>query len=195
MAKTRYAPDKGLTARMGLTMFLLGLVFVAFVTALVFVLAAFRMGGGGILYELADDLFVAVLEDVEGAPGGVGRGDRMGLHPAAVGVLEETLRRARMRVAPARVQHVTVRCRTRSERRARQTEEDSEQREMMESHRSPSVVCASRRSAGSSGMLAHRQVPRSRDARDSAALSPVEESAASSARRAPSSVAVCGGQQ
>jgi heat shock protein HtpX len=50
MAKTRYAPDKGLTARMGLTMFLLGLVFVAFVTALVFVLAAFRMGGGGIIF-------------------------------------------------------------------------------------------------------------------------------------------------
>lgn len=50
MAKTRYAPDKGLTARMGLTMFLLGLVFVAFVTALVFVLAAFHMGSGGIIF-------------------------------------------------------------------------------------------------------------------------------------------------
>ena len=37
MAKTRYAPDRGLIARMGLTMFLLGIVFVAFVLALYFV--------------------------------------------------------------------------------------------------------------------------------------------------------------
>ena len=35
VARTRYAPDRGLTARMGLTMFLLGLVFVAFVAAII----------------------------------------------------------------------------------------------------------------------------------------------------------------
>jgi heat shock protein HtpX len=40
MAKTRYAPDRGLIARMGLTMFLLGIVFVAFVLALYFVLGS-----------------------------------------------------------------------------------------------------------------------------------------------------------
>ena len=40
MAKTRYAPDRGLTARMTLTMFLLGLVFVAFVAVLVCLLGA-----------------------------------------------------------------------------------------------------------------------------------------------------------
>ena len=50
MAKTRYAPDRGLTARMGLTMFLLGLVFVAFIIILVYLLSAFGMGSGGIIF-------------------------------------------------------------------------------------------------------------------------------------------------
>ena len=40
VARTRYAPDRGLTARMTATMFLLGLVFVAFVAAIVFILGA-----------------------------------------------------------------------------------------------------------------------------------------------------------
>ena len=38
MARTRYATDRGLIARMGATMFLLGLVFTAFVIALYLVL-------------------------------------------------------------------------------------------------------------------------------------------------------------
>jgi heat shock protein HtpX len=50
MVRTRYAPDRGLQARMGLTMFLLGLVFVAFVVALVFILAAFKLGAGAIIF-------------------------------------------------------------------------------------------------------------------------------------------------
>src|SRR6266516_3384931 len=50
MVRTRYAPDRGLQARMGLTMFLLGLVFVALVTALVFVLLAFKVGAGAIIF-------------------------------------------------------------------------------------------------------------------------------------------------
>ena len=50
MAKTRYAPDRGLTARMGLTMFMLGLVFVALVVALVFILMAFKVGAAGIIF-------------------------------------------------------------------------------------------------------------------------------------------------
>jgi heat shock protein HtpX len=50
MVQTRYAPDKGLQARMGLTMFLLGLVFVAFVIALVFILQAFGVGNGAIIF-------------------------------------------------------------------------------------------------------------------------------------------------
>jgi heat shock protein HtpX len=50
MVRTRYAPDRGLQARMGLTMFLLGLVFVGFVIALVFVLMALKVGGGAIIF-------------------------------------------------------------------------------------------------------------------------------------------------
>jgi heat shock protein HtpX len=50
MVRTRYAPDRGLQARMGLTMFLLGLVFVAFVTALVFVLIAIKLSAGAIIF-------------------------------------------------------------------------------------------------------------------------------------------------
>jgi heat shock protein HtpX len=50
MVQTRYAPDRGLQARMGLTMFLLGLVFVGLVTALVFILMAFKVGGGAIIF-------------------------------------------------------------------------------------------------------------------------------------------------
>jgi heat shock protein HtpX len=50
MAKTRYAPDRGLTARMSLTMFLLGLVFVAFIIALIYLLGAFGLGSGAIVF-------------------------------------------------------------------------------------------------------------------------------------------------
>ena len=50
MVQTRYAPDKGLQARMGLTMFMLGLVFVALVVALVFILRAFGVGNGAIIF-------------------------------------------------------------------------------------------------------------------------------------------------
>jgi heat shock protein HtpX len=45
VARTRYAPDRGLTARMTATMFLLGLVFVAFVAAIVFILHAVQASG------------------------------------------------------------------------------------------------------------------------------------------------------
>jgi len=51
VAKTRYAPDRGLTARMTLTMFLLGVVFVAFIIALVLILSATnRVSSGGIVF-------------------------------------------------------------------------------------------------------------------------------------------------
>jgi heat shock protein HtpX len=51
MAKTRYAPDRGLIARMTLTMFLLGVVFVAFITVLVLILGATnRVSSGGIVF-------------------------------------------------------------------------------------------------------------------------------------------------
>jgi heat shock protein HtpX len=50
VARTRYAPDRGLTTRMTLTMFLLGLVFVAFVAALVAILSAVHFSNGGIIF-------------------------------------------------------------------------------------------------------------------------------------------------
>jgi len=50
MTQNRYAPDKGLQARMGLTMFMLGLVFVAFVAALIGILYATGVGTGAIVF-------------------------------------------------------------------------------------------------------------------------------------------------
>jgi heat shock protein HtpX len=48
MARTRYAPDRGLTARMTATMFLLGLVFVAFVAAIIGIGYAYHASSAGI---------------------------------------------------------------------------------------------------------------------------------------------------
>ncbi len=45
-ARTRYAPDRGLTARMTATMFLLGLVFVAFVALVVGLMSAYGASAG-----------------------------------------------------------------------------------------------------------------------------------------------------
>ncbi|MGD0935066.1 MAG: zinc metalloprotease HtpX [Streptosporangiaceae bacterium] len=50
MARTRYAPDRGLTVRMGLTMFLLGLVFVAFVAAIIGISAAVHASDAAIVF-------------------------------------------------------------------------------------------------------------------------------------------------
>jgi heat shock protein HtpX len=47
MARTRYASDPGLIARMSATMFLLGLVFVAFIVALYFILFDYAQKGSG----------------------------------------------------------------------------------------------------------------------------------------------------
>ena len=69
-ARTRYAPDRGLTARMTATMFLLGLVFVAFVALELFLRlngCAFPVGDAEAAVmmlamaagELPDDEFIA----------------------------------------------------------------------------------------------------------------------------------------
>jgi heat shock protein HtpX len=50
VARTRYAPDRGLTVRMGLTMFLLGLVFVAFVAAIIGISVAVHASEGAIVF-------------------------------------------------------------------------------------------------------------------------------------------------
>jgi len=48
--RTRYAPDKGLTVRMTATMFLLGLVFVAFVALIIGVMSAAHVSAAGIVF-------------------------------------------------------------------------------------------------------------------------------------------------
>ncbi|MGI9008180.1 MAG: zinc metalloprotease HtpX [Streptosporangiaceae bacterium] len=51
MARTRYATDRGLIARMGATMFLLGLVFTAFIIVVVVLLTRYSsVGNGGIIF-------------------------------------------------------------------------------------------------------------------------------------------------
>ncbi|HKB31275.1 MAG TPA: zinc metalloprotease HtpX [Streptosporangiaceae bacterium] len=50
MARTRFAPDRGLTTRMALTMFLLGLVLVVFVIAIVLLLGRFGVSTAGIVF-------------------------------------------------------------------------------------------------------------------------------------------------
>ena len=51
MARTRYATDRGLVARMGATMFMLGLVFTAFIAALIYLLAKYStISSGGIIF-------------------------------------------------------------------------------------------------------------------------------------------------
>ncbi len=66
MARTRYASDPGLIARMGATMFLLGLVFVGFVAALFYLIVLYssRHGGG---YNSDGILIFAVLIGVGSA--------------------------------------------------------------------------------------------------------------------------------
>src|SRR6202167_1650353 len=49
-ARTRYAPDRGLTARMTATMFLLGLVFVAFIAAIIGIGAATHGSDAAIVF-------------------------------------------------------------------------------------------------------------------------------------------------
>jgi heat shock protein HtpX len=48
MARTRFAPDRGLTARMGLTMFLLGLVLTIFIAAIVGIMSVYGASSAGI---------------------------------------------------------------------------------------------------------------------------------------------------
>src|SRR5271166_5883509 len=88
-ARTRYAPDRGLTVRMTATMFLLGLVFVAFVAAIIGIGAAYHASSAAIV------LFAVILgggfavgsvllgQDRAGhgrGPGG--RPERRGLRPS-----------------------------------------------------------------------------------------------------------------
>jgi heat shock protein HtpX len=83
--RTRYAPDRGLTVRMTATMFLLGLVFVAFVAALIGILAATGQSAGFII-------FVAVVFGGGGAFISLFYSDKIAL--AAAGAQEVTPQQA-----------------------------------------------------------------------------------------------------
>ena len=63
MARTRYASDPGLVARMGATMFLLGLLFAGFASALVFLIMYYssHRGGGSTFNVDAFIFFAAVI--------------------------------------------------------------------------------------------------------------------------------------
>ncbi|HTZ91033.1 MAG TPA: zinc metalloprotease HtpX [Streptosporangiaceae bacterium] len=63
MARTRYASDPGLIARMGATMFLLGLVFVGFGVGLGYLILYYgsRHGGGGTVSDSGLIFFAAVI--------------------------------------------------------------------------------------------------------------------------------------
>jgi heat shock protein HtpX len=80
MARTRYATDRGLVARMGATMFLLGLVFAAFIIVLVLLLARGGIGADGII-------FIAVLVGLVMALGSYFWSDKIALRTARARVV------------------------------------------------------------------------------------------------------------
>jgi heat shock protein HtpX len=79
MARTRYASDPGLIARMGATMFLLGLVLTGFVLALFFIFDYYGSRGGGSGLGLA---IFAVLIGAAVAFGGYYWSDKIALNTA-----------------------------------------------------------------------------------------------------------------
>ncbi len=85
MARTRYAPDRGLTVRMTVTMFLLGLVFVAFVALIIGIMTAVHASGAAIV-------LVALIFGVGSAVASLFFSDKIAL--AAAGAVEVTPQQA-----------------------------------------------------------------------------------------------------
>jgi heat shock protein HtpX len=82
MARTRYATDRGLIARMGVTMFLLGLVFTGFVIALYFVLFYYGNRNGNNGGSGSGIVVFSVLIGVAVAFGGYWWSDKIALRTA-----------------------------------------------------------------------------------------------------------------
>jgi heat shock protein HtpX len=82
MARTRYASDPGLVARMGLTMFLLGAALVGFVIALYFVLFAYADRHGGASGSSDGLVVISVLIGLAIAFGGYWWSDKIALNTA-----------------------------------------------------------------------------------------------------------------
>ena len=82
MARTRYATDRGLIARMGATMFLIGLVFTAFIIVIVLLLTQYsNVSSGGIV-------FIAVLAGVAISFGSYYWSDKIALSTAGARLVE-----------------------------------------------------------------------------------------------------------
>jgi len=82
MARTRYASDPGLIARMGATMFLLGLVFVGFAVGLVYLISyftRFRHGGTGSAPNVDVLIFFAAVIGIGSALGSYYWSDKIAL--------------------------------------------------------------------------------------------------------------------
>jgi heat shock protein HtpX len=79
MARTRYATDRGLIARMGATMFLLGLVFTGFIVALFFLLFAYQSRKSGNAGSSDGIVVIAVLIGVAVAFGSYYWSDKIAL--------------------------------------------------------------------------------------------------------------------
>ena len=82
MARTRYASDPGLIARMGATMFLLGLVFAGFATGLVYLIAYYsshRHGGSGAMANADVLIFFAAVIGIGSALGSYYWSDKIAL--------------------------------------------------------------------------------------------------------------------
>jgi len=82
MARTRYASDPGLIARMGATMFLLGLVFAGFATGLVYLIAYYsnyRHGGGASTANVDVLIFFAAAIGIGSAVGSYYWSDKIAL--------------------------------------------------------------------------------------------------------------------
>jgi heat shock protein HtpX len=87
MARTRYASDPGLIARMGLTMFLLGAALVGFVIALYFVLFAYANRHGGASGSSDALVVISVLIGLAIAVGGYWWSDKVALRTARAQVV------------------------------------------------------------------------------------------------------------
>src|SRR5262252_5539055 len=82
MARTRYATDRGLIARMGATMFLIGLVFTAFIIVIVLLLTQYsNVSSGGIV-------FIAVVGGVGISFGSYYWSDKIALSTAGARLVE-----------------------------------------------------------------------------------------------------------
>src|SRR3984957_18721655 len=110
---TRYAPDRGLTVRMTATMFLLGLVFVAFVALIIGIMTAAHASGAAIILVAVvfggGSAFISLFysDKIALAAAGAREGSAQG-YPDPPGIVDRLcaladMEKPRIAVAPARL--------------------------------------------------------------------------------------------